>query len=97
MNPETVAALLDVGNTGIIIVSVIYLLREIGKRDELWRGFIRERDREMQGTLDQIVASNNAALDKLSEQIERMTTVVLLNVSDDDGQRMNLMEKFFDV
>jgi len=97
MNPETVAALLDVGNTGIIIVSVIYLLREIGKRDELWRGFIRERDREMQGTLDQIVASNNAALDKLSEQIERMTTVVLLNVSGDDAQRMDLVRKFFDV
>jgi len=97
MNPETVAALLDVGNTGIIIVSVIYLLREIGKRDELWRGFIRERDREMQGTLDQIVESNNIALGKLSKQVERVTAVVLLNAPDDGGQRMNLMEKLFDV
>ena len=97
MNPETVAALLDVGNTGIIIVSVIYLLREIGKRDELWRGFIRERDREMQGTLDQIVESNNIALGKLSKQVERVTAVVLLNAPDDGGQQMNLMEKLFDV
>lgn len=96
MNPE-ISALLDLGNTGIIIVSVIYLLREIGKRDELWRGFISERDREMQNTLDQIVESNNIALGKLSKQVERVTAVVLLNAPDDDTQRMNLMEKLFDV
>lgn len=95
MSPETFN-LLDLGNTGIIILSVIYLLREIGKRDELWRGFIRERDKEMQRTLEQMVAANNAVLADLSRQIERVTAVVLLNAPDGDVERMDLIRRLFE-
>lgn len=91
MNPE-MASLLDLGNTGFIILAVIYLLREINKRDELWRAFIREQNQEMQRAMEQ----NANALAGMSKQIERVTTVMLLSALEDDDERSKLIRRVFD-
>lgn len=91
MNPE-MASLLDLGNTGFIILAVIYLLREISKRDEMWRGFIREQNQEMQ----RVVEQNASALAEMSKQIERVTAVMLLSAPEDDAERMKLVRRIFE-
>lgn len=91
-NPDTLTTLLDLGNTGFIILAVIYLLREINKRDELWRGFIREQNQEMQRAVEQ----NAIALAEMSKQIERVTTVMLLSTPEDDAERMKLVRRIFE-
>lgn len=91
-NPDTLGTLLELGNTGFIILAVIYLLREINKRDDLWRGFIKEQNQETQRAMEQ----NIVALSGMAKQIERVTTVMLLSAPEDDAERTRLVKRIFE-
>ena len=91
-NPDYLSALLELGNTGSVILAVIYLLREVNKGGELWRGFIREQNQEMQRAVEQ----NASALAEMSKQIERVTAVMLLSTPEDDAERTKLVRRIFE-
>ena len=93
-DPASLTTLLDLGNTGFIIIAVIYLLREINKRDELWRGFIREQNQEIQ----QITEQSSQALAEIAQQVERLTAVVLMSSNPaNDEERIALVRRMFEL